>query len=344
MGIEDFDYELPEGLIAGEPEGERDASRLMVIDRASGSISHRAFPDITEYLESGDVLVLNDTKVMRARLFGRKKTGGRVEVLLVEGRGKAGGEDLWQCMVRPAKGISKGSRIFFDEGAEAEVTGVDEQGFRLCAFKGAGPEALMERQGSVPLPPYIRRPANAMDAERYQTVFAEKTGAVAAPTAGLHFTKRLIERVRDSGAQVVHVTLHTGPGTFMPVREKDITRHRLLPERYSISLDAFNAVVSAKRRGQRVMAVGTTVTRALEACVQGGFDRPALQGRTGLFIYPGYEFKVIDRLVTNFHLPRSTLLMLAAAFTGHGLLMNGYMEAVRRRYRFYSYGDAMLVI
>lgn len=344
MEIEDFDYELPEGLIAEEPEKERDGSRLMVIDKASGSISHRAFPDIMEYLKSGDVLVLNDTKVMRAQLFGRKKTGGRIEVMLVEERGGPGGKGLWQCMLRPAKGISKGSTIFFDEGVEAEVTGVDQQGFRLCAFKGSSPEAIMERQGSMPLPPYIRRPANAGDTERYQTVFARHSGAVAAPTAGLHFTKRLIEKIKNSGVQVLYITLHTGPGTFMPVREKDITRHRLLPERYSISPDTFNAVVSAKKQGRRILAAGTTVTRALEASASDGFAAPALQGKTGLFIYPGYEFKALDGLLTNFHLPRSTLLMLATAFTGHELLMNSYKEAIKQKYRFYSYGDAMLII
>ncbi|MBI5236797.1 MAG: tRNA preQ1(34) S-adenosylmethionine ribosyltransferase-isomerase QueA [Deltaproteobacteria bacterium] len=344
MEIEGFDYDIPEGLIADGPEKERDGSRLMVIDKGAGAISHRAFPHIMEYLKRGDVLVLNDTRVMQARLFGRKKTGGRVEVMLVEECFGPGEKGLWQCMLRPAKGISKGSTIFFDEGIEAEVTGVDRQGFRLCAFKGSSPEAIMERQGSMPLPPYIRRPANAQDTERYQTVFAEKTGAVAAPTAGLHFTKRLIQDIIGTGVQVLYITLHTGPGTFMPVREKDITRHKLLPERYSISPDTFNAAVSAKKQGRRIIAAGTTVTRALEASALNGFDRPALQGKTGLFIYPGYEFKVIDRLLTNFHLPRSTLIMLAAAFTGHELLMNGYKEAIKQKYRFYSYGDAMLII
>lgn len=342
MEITEFDYELPEELIAQSPLEERDSSRLMVVDRAGGRISHEAFPDISTHLRPGDLLVLNDTRVMPARLFGRRSTGGRIELLVVE----VTGPERAKCMVNPSRRVREGVEILFDRGFAARVRGRGPDGFFVCEFTapaGERLEDLLDLQGAMPLPPYIKRPASDADRERYQTVFARKTGAVAAPTAGLHFTTGLLERLRNSGVAIEYVTLHTGPGTFMPVRTEKVEDHRMHSERYSIEPRVFEKVMEARAGGGRVVAVGSTSTRALEASVQDGFDNPALSGSTDIFIYPGYTFKVVDAMVTNFHLPRSTLLMLVAAFAGRELIMKAYHEAVARRYRFFSYGDAMLI-
>jgi S-adenosylmethionine:tRNA ribosyltransferase-isomerase len=341
MDIKDFNFHLPEKLIAQYPADKRDLSRLMLVDKTSGVVSHRGFHDITDLLVSGDVLVLNDTKVMQARVTGAKATGGAVELLLVEKTGK--GADEWLCMGRASKGLNAGMKVFFDGGAFAEIVHAGSDGFLTARFS-APAKQIMEKFGSVPLPPYIRRQAEAIDQARYQTVFAERTGAVAAPTAGLHFTPELLSEVKNKGVDVRFVTLHTGPGTFMPVRVADITGHKMLSEFYSIPPNTFQAVRLAKAEKRRVIAVGTTTARSLEAAVSGGFDNARLEGKTDIFIYPGFEFKALDGLLTNFHLPGSTLIMLTAAFAGLDNIMNAYRIAVKEKYRFFSYGDAMLIV
>lgn len=342
METKDFDFYLPEDLIAQYPSKERDASRLMVLSRATGEVSHRGFRDIKDLLHPGDVLVLNDTRVLPARLVGKKATGGRAELLLTVKLASAqAGKEVWRCMVKPAKGVGPGTRFFFDEGAEAVVLESGSDSFRVCEFTAP---LDIEKIGKVPLPPYIRREAEEGDRERYQTVFAAAAGAVAAPTAGLHFTAELLDEIRRSGVEVHRITLHTGPGTFMPVRVNDVRNHRMLPEYYSIPDGVFAAVLAAKKDKRRVIAVGTTSTRALEAAVQNGFDTPVLKGETGLFIYPGFEFKAVDAMLTNFHLPGSTLVMLVSAFAGASRIKDAYVEAIKEGYRFFSYGDAMLII
>lgn len=338
MELKDFDFHLPEELIAQRPLPERDSSRLMVLSRGKKSVEHKLFRDILQYLKKGDLLVLNDTRVIPTRLTGVKPTGGRVELLLVERLAGGGGEE-WKCLAKPTKGLKAGSLLLF-EGIEAEVTGFDDEGLVRCAFNG---RLDLKSIGKVPLPPYIKREPGAEDSSRYQTVFAGNDGAVAAPTAGLHFTLGLLEEIRARGVEVRTLTLHTGPGTFMPVRVDNIKEHRMMKEYYKIDEQAFGDILKAKKEGRRVITVGTTSTRALEASVADGFDAPVLEGRTGLFIYPGFRFRMIDALLTNFHLPGSTLIMLVAAFAGHGFLMDAYREAVARGYRFFSYGDAMLI-
>lgn len=338
MKIEAFAFDLPEELIAQHPLGDRAASRLMALDRVSGAVSHKVFRAITGLLRPGDVLVLNDTKVVPARLFAKKATGGKVELLLV----REARQGVWECMLKNSKGLKTGSRLFFDGGGAACITGGSD-GLWQCLFEGVDPWELMEHYGSVPLPPYIRREPSEADRARYQTVFAGPKGAVAAPTAGLHFTEALLDDIRAMGVEVLRLTLHTGPGTFLPVRVDDISAHRMHREYYSISRPVFDAVVRAKAEGRRVIAVGTTTTRALEAAAATGLETPALEGSTDIFIYPGFVFKVIDGLLTNFHLPASTLLMLVCAFAGHEHVMAAYKEAVEKRYRFFSYGDAMFI-
>ncbi|HEY4707109.1 MAG TPA: tRNA preQ1(34) S-adenosylmethionine ribosyltransferase-isomerase QueA [Thermodesulfobacteriota bacterium] len=334
MELKDFEFDLPERLIAQRPLPERSSSRLMAISRETGTVEHRLFKDLPGFLKPGDVLVLNDTKVIPTRIFGAKTTGGRVELLLVE---RAEGRGEWQCLTKPS--LKPGIRILFD-GVEGEVTGRDAQG--LCTIRFSRPLDL-ERMGRVPLPPYIRREADEDDRVRYQTVFAGPEGAIAAPTAGLHFTQAVLDEIRAKGVLVRHVTLHTGPGTFMPVRTERIEEHRMMRERYSIPRETFEAIAKAKKEGRRVVGVGTTSTRALEASVMDGFDEPVLDGATDLFIYPGFRFRAIDALLTNFHLPGSTLLMLVSAFAGRELILRAYAEAVQKEYRFFSYGDAMLL-
>ncbi|MBI2399913.1 MAG: tRNA preQ1(34) S-adenosylmethionine ribosyltransferase-isomerase QueA [Deltaproteobacteria bacterium] len=337
MDLKDFTFDLPESLIAQEPLGERDSSRLMTVSKKDGAIGHRFFRDFPMCLRPGDLLVLNDTKVIPTRLLGAKPTGGKVELLLVE-KTDAGVEE-WKCLAKPAKGLKPGTKVLFD-GVEGEMLGQDEEGLFICRFSSA---LDLEKIGKVPLPPYIKREATDADLSRYQTVFAGVDGAVAAPTAGLHFTGELLAVIKAMGVEVCHVTLHTGPGTFMPVRVEKIEEHRMMMERYRIDASVFSRVMKAKEEGRRVVAVGTTSTRALEACAASGLDSPALEGSTNLFIYPGYRFKVVDALLTNFHLPESTLLMLVSAFAGRELVLNAYKEAVRKEYRFFSYGDAMFI-
>ncbi len=345
MKLKDFDYSLPEGLIASRPLEERASSRLLVLNRTTGAISHKRFTGIPGHLRPGDLLVLNDTKVIPARITGVKPTGGRVEVLLVERVDDGGVEgESWSCLVRGGKGTVK---ILFGDGCEASVVEAAEDGLYTLSFKGLNGAGPAERLGAVPLPPYIKRESDELDIERYQTVFAAKDGAVAAPTAGLHFTEELLGEIRGAGVEVLFITLHVGPGTFLPVRVDDIESHAMMEECYSISPEAAGSILKAREEGRRIVAVGTTTVRALEAAALGGngdFEEgEAHSGRTGIFIYPGFEFKVVDALITNFHLPRSTLLMLVSAFAGRDHIMKAYSEAIKEKYRFYSYGDAMFI-
>lgn len=340
MELKDFDYNLPDGLIALRPLEERSSSRLLALDRTTGVISHGHFGDITARLRSGDLLVLNDTKVIPARITGVKPTGGRVEVLLVE-RLEVEGES-WSCLVRGGKGTVK---LLFGDGVEASVVEAAADGFYTLSFSGLSGLSPATRLGAVPLPPYIKREADGADIERYQTVFAAALGAVAAPTAGLHFTEELLGEIRGAGVEVVFITLHVGPGTFVPVRVENIEGHTMGEERYSISAEVSGSIRKALAESRRIVAVGTTTVRALEgAAVEGGpgFEG-ASSGRTGIFIYPGFKFQVVSALVTNFHLPRSTLLMLVSALAGREHIMKAYQEAIKEKYRFYSYGDAMFI-
>lgn len=349
MKTADFDYGLPPGLIAQTPIEPRDASRLMVVDRRTGEIAHRRFYDLPQFLRPGDLLVHNESRVIPARLFARKPTGGRVEILLL--RQRAG--DTWEALVR-GKRVRDGLRLTLLDGptgrptgAEAQVIEEGERGLRILTFdRPVLP--LAERVGVTPLPPYIHTPLQ--DAARYQTVYAHTPGSAAAPTAGLHFTPALLHQLEDMGVQSAFITLHVGLDTFRPVSEERIEEHLIHTEYCSLTPEVAAQVNQAKREGQRVIAVGTTSVRVLETAALhlpetdlSGRLQP-FDGPTDLFIYPGYEFRIVDALITNFHLPRSTLLMLVAAFCGKELLDQTYAEAIRQRYRFYSFGDATLVL
>jgi S-adenosylmethionine:tRNA ribosyltransferase-isomerase len=345
MRVADFDFELDPLLIAQSPARERDASRLLVLDRETGATRHRTFSELPDLLRAGDLLVLNDTRVIPARLIGRKPSGGRVELLLSERVGAA--EELWSCLLRASRKPGPGTRIDFDGELTGEIVAKDGDLWqvRLRAASGDVASAL-NRVGRMPLPPYIERSdakTTAADRERYQTVYAEHPGAVAAPTAGLHFTAAGIQRLRAAGVEIATLTLHVGPGTFRPVRSVTVEEHRLGGERFVVPRSLAASVAQARRRNGRVVAVGTTVVRTLESLAEtDGGIRPG-SGTCTLFIYPGHGFRVVDALITNFHLPRSTLLMLVSAFAGRERVLAAYAEAMRERYRFYSYGDAMLV-
>jgi S-adenosylmethionine:tRNA ribosyltransferase-isomerase len=325
----DFDYDLPAESIAQEaaPRGE---SRLLVLDR-TGPDRHARVRDLPRLLRPGDLLVLNDTRVIPARLFGRSVGGGRMEVLLVERTG----EDEWDALVKPGKRARPGARIDFEEDLTAEVTGKSEDRYRLRFSEPIEPH--LERLGHIPLPPYIHRPDTSEDRERYQTVYAKTPGAIAAPTAGLHFTEDLLREIEEAGVGIARVTLHVGIGTFKPVSVERVEDHRMDRERYEITEEAAEAI----RRADRVVAVGTTVVRTLESAAMGNGEVRVGSGSTELFITPGFRFQVVDALLTNFHLPKSTLLMLVSAFAGRERVLAAYEEAVREGYRFYSYGDAM---
>jgi S-adenosylmethionine:tRNA ribosyltransferase-isomerase len=338
VDVEEFDYELPAELIAQEPLPERDAGRLMVLPREKGEPDHRMIRDLPGLLQAGDVLVVNDARVIPARLRGRKEgTGGKVEILLVE---PLGGAD-WLALAQSSNPLRPGAAI---EAHGARLTVVEARGegelvVRL-PLEGEALWRYLDEAGEMPLPPYIERPANAGDDERYQTIFARERGAVAAPTAGLHFTPRLLEELRAAGVRVAPITLHVGPGTFLPVRARRVEDHRMHRERYDVPAASAEAVASAPGR---VIAVGTTALRTLEAAHDGETIR-AGPGTTDLFIAPGYRFRAVQGLLTNFHLPRSTLLMLVSAFAGLPRIQAAYREGVARRYRFFSYGDAMLIL
>jgi S-adenosylmethionine:tRNA ribosyltransferase-isomerase len=344
----DFDYELPPELIAQMPLAERDASRLLVLSRQPLAVSrqqypvtHHVFSDLSSFVQAGDVVVVNDSRVIPARLIAQRAGGGKAEVLLVARED----DGTWRALVRPGGRIRAGSVLRLEGDDRIEVVERLATGERRVRLEGeGGDEGVMARRGRVPLPPYIRRDPTPEDTVRYQTVYADAPGSVAAPTAGLHFTPALLAAIEARGARIARVTLHVGPGTFRPVGVEDPAHHHLGPESYVVPEAAAEAITAARRRGGMVWAVGTTVTRTLESCAErDGSVRPGA-GWTSLFIRPGHSFKVVDHLVTNFHLPRSTLLMLVAAFAGREAVLEAYSEAVARRYRFYSYGDAMAIL
>jgi S-adenosylmethionine:tRNA ribosyltransferase-isomerase len=347
MNVADFDFELPAERIAQRPASQRDAARLLVLDRESGALRHRRFSDLVALLQPGDLLVLNDTRVIPARLVGHKPTGGRVELLLVEPVEPGASGEEWRCLVKASRPPVPGSSIDFGQGFGARVLERDPLGWRVrLEARGERPQELLERVGQVPLPPYIRRDdagPDAADGERYQTVFARQPGAIAAPTAGLHFTEELLQQLEHAGIAHTFVTLHVGPGTFQPVTAQRVEEHRMHPERFEIPADAARAVASARSRSGRVVAVGTTVVRTLESCAAGEGRISPGRDHSSLFIYPGFRFHVVDALITNFHLPRSTLLMLVSAFAGRECVLAAYRQAIEAGYRFYSYGDAMLI-
>jgi len=339
--LSDFDYDLPKELIAQTPVEPRDASRLMVVERGSGAIQHRYFRDLPEFLHPGDALVLNDTRVMPARLLGhREATGGAMEVLLL----KRLSRDRWETLVKPGKKARPGERIQFGGGLlVGTVVGPTEFGGRVIDFTYEGVfEELLERLGQMPLPPYIHE--QLAEPERYQTVYAREWGSAAAPTAGLHFTPELLDRLTAQGVEIHKITLHVGLGTFRPVEVEDPTQHKMHSEFYEVSPEAAAGINAVRERGGRLLVVGTTSVRTLEtAATPDGRLQPG-SGWTDIFIYPGYRFKMVDSLVTNFHLPKSTLLMLVSALAGRDLILKAYREAVAQRYRFFSFGDAMLIL
>ena len=341
MKTSDFYYELPQELIAQDPLTDRSASRLMHLSLADGSIEHRHFTDILEYLNPGDCLVINDTKVIPARLYGTKKdTGAAIEILLLKRREN----DIWECLTKPGKKAKPGTELVFGDGLlEGEVVDVVEEGNRLIQFKYQGIfEEILDQLGEMPLPPYITH--KLKDKNRYQTVYAKHDGSAAAPTAGLHFTEELLDKVKEKGIHIAHVTLHVGLGTFRPVKVDDVEKHHMHSEFYVVEEEQAKLINDTKAQGGRVIAVGTTSCRTLESATGEDGILKAGSGWTEIFIYPGYRFKMIDALITNFHLPESTLLMLVSALAGKENILRAYEEAVKERYRFFSFGDAMLII
>lgn len=340
MNVKDYDYDLPEELIAQYPLEDRSSSRLMVLDRQTGDVEHRHFTDILEYLHPGDCLVINNTKVIPARLFGVKEdTQAKIEVLLL----KRKENDIWETLVKPGKKAKPGTKLVFGDGLlTAEVVDVVEEGNRLIQFHYDGIfEEILDQLGQMPLPPYITH--QLKDKNRYQTVYAKYDGSAAAPTAGLHFTKELLQKVKDMGVDIAEVTLHVGLGTFRPVKVENVLDHHMHSEFYMVSQEAADKINRAKESGHRVIAVGTTSTRTLEAAADENGRLHETSGWTEIFIYPGYQFKVIDALITNFHLPQSTLVMLVSALAGREHVLHAYEIAVKERYRFFSFGDAMLI-
>lgn len=345
--LKDFDYPLPPELIAQHPAPQRDASRLMLVDRSRGTWSHHRFSELPELLSARDMLVVNDTRVFPARLWGRKPSGGRVELLLhhlPERAADSSVNGLWARASYRGRGLKPGQVLTLGEGLQAEVRAVENGGTVLVHFPGPVAEVrqALFQLGQTPLPPYIRRPPEAVDQERYQTVYATRLGAVAAPTAGLHFTPQVFLNLKARGVEVVPLTLHVGPGTFLPVRHEDYRRHSFPPEYFVLPAESAARLNEARESGRRLVAVGTTSVRVLEHCLGPDGFLPG-EGWCDLFITPGYCFRAVDRLLTNFHLPRSTLLLLVAAFAGRDLILAAYQEAIRAGYRFYSYGDCMLI-
>ncbi len=340
MELKEFYYDLPENLIAQVPIAKRDESRLMVLNRNAQTIEHKIFKDIIDYLEPGDCLVRNNTKVIPARIYGKKETGANVEFLLlnnIEG-------DIWECIVRPGNKLHIGTKVIFGNGLlNAEILEVMEGGTRRVKFtyKGIFNE-ILDQIGLMPLPPYIHEELKEKD--RYQTVYAKYQGSAAAPTAGLHFTTELLEKLQEKGVQIANVTLHVGIGTFRPVKVEKIEEHHMHTEHYYIKKEDADKINEAKKNGKRIISVGTTSCRVLESIAdEKGFVKET-EGDTSIFIYPGYKFKCIDALITNFHLPESTLLMLVSALAGKDYIMKAYKEAVKNKYRFFSFGDAMFII
>jgi S-adenosylmethionine:tRNA ribosyltransferase-isomerase len=341
MNLKDFSYELPEELIAQEPLEKRDASRLLVLNKENGEIKHNTFRDIITYLKKGDCLVLNNTRVIPARLYGvKKETGSKTEFLLL----KQVEKDIWEVILRPGKKAQIGARFVFGEDElEAEVLDIIEGGNRIVKFYYEGIfEVVLDRLGNMPLPPYITKTLE--DKERYQTVFSKHKGSAAAPTAGLHFTPELLGEIQQMGVKLAYITLHVGLGTFRPVKTENILEHTMHSEYFEVDKDTADIINQTKAEGGRIISVGTTSTRTIESIsTEGGIVNPG-SGWTDIFIYPGYQFKVIDGLITNFHLPESTLVMLVSALAGRENVLNAYDEAVKEKYRFFSFGDAMFII
>ena len=340
MRTDDFDFMLPEELIAQHPILKRDESRMMVLDRKTGELEHKNFFDIIDYLEEGDTLVLNDTKVIPARLFGEKlDTKAHIELLLL----KNTINDNWECLVKPAKRVKVGTIISFGDGIlKAKCIGIGNEGIREFTFIYEGLfYELLDKLGTMPLPPYIREKLDEKD--RYQTVYAKNIGSAAAPTAGLHFTKELMEKIKNKGIDICYVTLHVGLGTFRPVNVEDVTKHVMHSEYYTMTKEVSEKLNKAKEEGRRIIAVGTTSTRTLETIINKYGSFKECSGWTNIFIYPGVELKAIDGLITNFHLPKSTLIMLVSAFSSKEIILNAYKEAVLNRYRFFSFGDCMFI-
>ena len=340
MKTEDFNYELPEELIAQTPLAKRDDSRLMVLDRKTGEIKHEIFHNIINYLNKDDVLVLNDTKVMPARIIGEKTdTKAVIELLLL----KRIENDTWEVLVKPAKRVKIGTTISFGDGLlKAECTNLGEEGIREVKFSYNGIfYEILDKLGSMPLPPYIKE--KLKDKDRYQTVYAKNIGSAAAPTAGLHFTKELLNDIANKGIKICYITLHVGLGTFRPVNVEDVTKHKMHSEFYQMNKEVADILNKAKKEGRRIVSVGTTSTRTLETIMNKYGQFQESSGWTDIFIYPGYQFKAIDAQITNFHLPKSTLIMLVSAFATKEIILNAYNEAVKNKYRFFSFGDSMLI-
>ena len=340
MKTSDFYYELPEELIAQDPLEDRSSSRLLVLDKKTGETEHHVFREIVNYLDPGDCLVINDTRVIPARLIGAKEeTGAKIEVLLL----KRGADDVWETLVKPGRKAKPGTRISFGDGLlTGVVVDIVDEGNRLIRFEYDGIfEEILDRLGQMPLPPYITH--QLKDKDRYNTVYAEHPGSAAAPTAGLHFTPELLEKIRDKGVDIAHVTLHVGLGTFRPVKVDDVENHHMHSEFYMIDETAAEKINRAKENGKRVICVGTTSCRTIESAADENGRLKACSGWTDIFIYPGYQFKILDALITNFHLPESTLVMLVSALAGRDHVLAAYEEAVRERYRFFSFGDAMFI-
>lgn len=341
MKTSDFYYDLPEELIAQDPLEDRTASRLLVLDRQTGTVEHKIFSDVIDYLNKGDCLVINNTRVIPARLIGEKEcTGGKVEVLLLKRRAN----DVWETLVKPGKKLKPGAKITFGDGRlRAEVLEVVEEGNRLVKFCYEGIfEEILDSLGEMPLPPYITHKLE--DKEMYQTVYAKFDGSAAAPTAGLHFTKELLNKIEEKGIKIASITLHVGLGTFRPVKVDDVNNHHMHTEWYEVNAEAAEIINETKRNGGRVICVGTTSCRTIESVADDNGYMKAKTGETDIFIYPGYKFKIMDGLITNFHLPESTLVMLVSAFAGKENVLAAYETAVKERYRFFSFGDAMILI
>jgi len=342
MRIEEFNYALPPSLIAQYPSPRRGESRLMILRRGQGAIEHREFRDLADYLHPGDLLVMNNTRVLPARLIGTKETGGRCEVLLVPSWNGNRGE--WEVLIRGSGKLKRRTRIQFSDGFYGELD-VEKNGRGKILFSGqAEVMDILQEHGHLPLPPYIKRKDEPLDRDRYQTIFAERDGSIAAPTAGLHFTHSLLQSLRAQGVGIASITLHVGIGTFTPVRTKEIEDHTMESEWIEIPESTATEIEQIKQKGGRVIAIGTTTTRALESFSNGNGGVRSGKGMTSLFIRPPHPFRVLDGLITNFHLPKSTLIMLVSAFAGKDLLLKAYQEAIDRNYRFYSYGDAMLIL
>lgn len=342
MLLEELDFDLPSELIAQQGADRRDASRMLAVDRQSGTFEDRVFSDLPQMLHKGDLLVLNNTKVFPARLFGRSDTGAGIEVFLV----KEMSDGTWETLARPARRLRAGKRLIFDEDLAADVVNKSDDGHVFVRFESKGEfYENVDRIGKTPLPPYIKRESSAVDSdrERYQTIFAKNRGAIAAPTAGLHFTPAILELLKTKGVEVVEITLHVGYGTFEPIRSDDLDEHKVSPERYEISGEAAVAFNNAKDKGRRIVAVGTTSTRALESNIAAFGSFTPGSHIADLTIRPGFRFRAIDSLLTNFHLPQSSLLLLTSVFGGRDLIMSAYRHAVAGKYRFYSYGDCMLI-